>query len=69
MSQVNTTTDRGVVERRTSRLTLVDLAGAGLPPLCAQLRMKTHTVLCIPYPAAYLLDCTSRCSHASRLSM
>ena len=36
MPQVNTTTDRGVVERRTSRLTLVDLAGTGLPLLQCQ---------------------------------
>jgi hypothetical protein len=36
--QVNTNTDRGVVERRTSRLTLVDLAGTGLPLLCNQLQ-------------------------------
>jgi hypothetical protein len=37
MLQVDTTTNRGVVARRTSRLTLVDLAGTALLVWAAQL--------------------------------
>ena len=73
--QVNTTTDRGVVERRTSRLTLVDLAGAGLPLLQCPAAMEALTlerssILGLHTRSTYSWNCSgARCSHALHLTM